>query len=78
MIRDVLVGEIPFFLKKHIYFLAALLGSASYYLLVKYQVNNVIAMTIGSLLTFLVRLLASKYRWNLPKIPTNLHKDSQF
>lgn len=75
MLRDVLVGEIPFFLKKHIYFLAALLGSTSYYLLVKYDINDVIAMTIGSLLTFLIRLLASKYRWNLPKIPSKACAD---
>ena len=78
MIRDILVGETPFFLRKHIYFLAALLGSTSYYMLVKYQVNDVVAMGIGSLLTFLVRLLASKYCWNLPKIPCNEHKDSCF
>ncbi len=75
MLRDLLVREIPFFLKKHIYFLAALLGSVSYYWLIKCQINNVIAMTIGSILTFLIRLLATKYRWNLPKIPPKAYAD---
>lgn len=70
MLRDLLVREIPFFLKKHIYFLAALLGSLSYYWFIKWHMSNVIAMTISSILTFLIRLLATKYRWNLPKIPS--------
>lgn len=75
MLRDLLVREIPFFLKKHIYFLAALVGSLSYYWLIKWNVNNIIAMSIGSLLTFLIRLLATRYRWNLPKIPTKVYAD---
>lgn len=67
MIRDVLIREIPFVLKKRIYVLAVLAGAALYYLLVRCGANEIPALVAGTLTTFGLRMLATVFRWNLPR-----------
>ena len=68
MIRDFALKEIPFFLRKRIYCIAALLGAAIYYVLyVKLSLNEGIAMAIGALSVFVVRILATVFKLNVPK-----------
>ena len=68
MLRDVLTKNIPFVLRKHIYALASLVGTLAFYFLRGFIGNLTISSTIGVLIIVAIRLLASKFRWSLPKI----------
>lgn len=65
--RDILVTETPYVLKKHVYALAALIGSTVYYVL-----RGIIGITpssiIAMVLIFSIRMLATRYHWKLPKV----------
>ncbi len=66
--RDVLVSKTPYVLKKHIYALASIAGSLIYYMIRMYIDKEVIGTIVAMLSVFIVRILATKYRWELPKI----------
>ncbi len=67
IIRDVLIREVPFVLKKRIYVLAVLAGAGLYYLLVRLGAEEIPALVAGTLLTFGLRMMATIFRWNLPR-----------
>ncbi len=68
VLRDVLVNEKPYILVKHIYAVASLIGAVVYYLVSIYFGNELIGTIISVLLTITIRMLAAKFRWNLPKV----------
>ena len=65
LLRDLMLREIPFVLNKRIYAIAALEGTALYYVLHLFGVTEWIAASAAILTTFLLRLLATHYKWNL-------------
>ena len=72
MIRDLILRDIPFILRKRVYALAALVGASIYYLLVVVIFPNDRLLEIMSQLlciavVFVIRVLATKLKWNLPK-----------
>ncbi len=71
MLRDVLTNSTPFVLVKRIYALAAITGASTYYLLYIYSENTGIidslAMIMGLTVTFILRILAMAFKWNMPK-----------
>lgn len=72
MIRDLILRDIPFILRKRIYALAALIGASLYYVIVvKIFPGNELAEVIGQIVSIcivvLIRVLATKFKWNLPK-----------
>ncbi len=67
MIRDVLLGTIPFVLRKRIYAIAAAAGAAAYYLLWYLSIDEAVAMIVGALTTFIIRVLATVFKLNIPK-----------
>lgn len=67
MLRDVLLQEMPFVLKKRVYAVAAIVGALGYALLMRMGVNGVMAYALGMMATIAVRILATVFRWNLPK-----------
>lgn len=67
IIRDVLTKSIPFVLVKRIYAIAAILGSSVYYVMYLFEINDGIAIVAGVLVTFILRLLAMIFKWNMPK-----------
>lgn len=67
VLRDVLLREIPFILKKRIYAAAALLGALIYYLLLLAGVPDGWAAGAGVVVVFILRMLATIFRWNFPK-----------
>lgn len=71
MLRDVLTNSTPFVLVKRIYALAAIAGASAYYLLYTYiestSVSDSLAMIIGLAVTFILRVLAMAFKWNMPK-----------
>ncbi len=71
MLRDVLTNSTPFVLLKRIYAIAAITGATAYYLLHIFCENSSIedslAMIIGVTITFILRVLAMAFKWNMPK-----------
>lgn len=74
MIRDLILREIPFILRKRIYAVATLSGSAMYYLCYKCifaglsaGVKDLISTVIGASVVFLIRVLATAFKLNAPK-----------
>ena len=68
LIRDVMAGNRPYILVKHIYACASILGAIACVLL-RGPLGELAAMIIGTAVVVLIRLLAIRYRWNLIRIP---------
>lgn len=68
MLRDVLAGEVPFVLYKQVYALACVCGGILYYVLLYMEAPQKLAVTCGVCCILLIRLLAAKLRWDLPRI----------
>ena len=68
MLRDILTKNIPFVLRKYVYALASIAGILVFYLL-KYNIDSLAFSSLVGVLTIVViRLLASRFKWSLPKI----------
>lgn len=76
--RDVLLRDIPFVLRKRIYALAVLCGSAVYYVFAVYLLPtllpdigpntlNVFSTVACVIVVFTIRMCATHYKWNMPK-----------
>lgn len=68
LIRDLMVNEIPFVLRKYVYAVASIMGGVIYWNLMKMQVGDTVSMVIGVVFVFVVRMLATILRLNLPKV----------
>lgn len=66
ILRDIMAGETPFVLRKHIYACASIFG-AILCITLWGSVPWDWAMIIGAAAVIIVRMLATHYRWNLPK-----------
>lgn len=66
ILRDIMANETPAILKKHIYACASLAGA----LLYTYTrgLSRELSMVCSALLVMIIRILARKYRWNLPHV----------
>lgn len=68
VLRDILTETPPYIFKKHVYALASISGAILYYL-VRIWVNDTLLPSIVAMIFIIgIRLLATKYRWDLPKI----------
>ncbi|MBR6514178.1 MAG: trimeric intracellular cation channel family protein [Clostridia bacterium] len=74
IIRDVLVNEKPYVLTKHIYAVVSVVSCSVYYLLSFHYNHKIIATFFVLIFTVLIRLLAAKFRWGLPKIKIDEEK----
>jgi uncharacterized membrane protein YeiH len=66
--RDVLVSKPPYIFRKHIYALASLAGAVVYYVLKVYVCVPYLDTAVAMSLIFAIRMLATKYKWELPKV----------
>lgn len=66
ILRDMMAGQTPAVLKKHVYACASIAGAVCYVGLLNVMDNDP-AMVVSALLVVLIRILARKYKWNLPK-----------
>ncbi|MEO9276176.1 MAG: trimeric intracellular cation channel family protein [Nitrososphaera sp.] len=68
ILRDMFVNEIPMVIVKELYASASFLGVVIFYVILMSGLQIEIA-TIGAILvTTILRLIAMKYNWNLPKV----------
>lgn len=68
ILRDVLVNEKPYILTKHIYAIVSIVGCCLYCFLSVHLNYKVFATVFVLIFTVLIRLLAAKFRWKLPKV----------
>ena len=70
MLRDLMSNATPAIFRKHIYAIASIIGAICYYYLMPY--GRGMAIVVTTVLVIVLRVLASKYRWSLPKIETSI------
>lgn len=71
LLRDVMTISMPFVLTKRIYALASIAGAALYLLLESLGVSRGAGGFGAVAAVFVLRLLATHFHWNLPRIPEN-------
>lgn len=67
MIRDILAGSIPFIFREQIYAGACIMG-ATIFIIARHFLSYQISMIICFFSVLIIRLLAVKMNWNLPRI----------
>lgn len=68
LIRDIIAKRKPMIIRKHIYAVAALLGSLCYLYCISHGVEEIAAIMTSLLLVFFIRMLSARYKLNLPRI----------
>ncbi|MBQ6266210.1 MAG: TRIC cation channel family protein [Clostridia bacterium] len=69
VLRDIMAGQVPSILRKRIYALAAVGGALIYYYLCDFHLcSERIAVLAGAGAVLLIRLLATVFHWNLPRL----------
>ena len=63
-----MIGEIPFVLRKRVYAVASLAGGCVYYGMYLAKIGSVVSAVTGIAVVFTIRMLATAFRWSLPKI----------
>ena len=71
ILRDVFSCTVPAVLKKRIYAVAVIIGCATYYILRRAAAPVPPSMIAGMSITVLIRLCASRFRWDLPAVHAN-------
>lgn len=72
LMRDVILGDIPFILRKYVYAVATIIGSALYYVIATSSIEgDAVRKTLATLgctaVVFAIRMLATAFKLNLPK-----------
>lgn len=68
MLRDVLTNSMPMVLTSRIYAVASLCGALLYYILLLLNVSGTVSAIVACVLIFALRMLATFFQWNLPRI----------
>lgn len=68
LLRDLITMQIPIIIKKNIYAVASLVGSLSYLIMLRQKLDDRPAAFLSVLLVVLIRMCATKWHWNLPRI----------
>ena len=66
VMRDVIAGITPYIFVKHFYATASIIGAVICFLLWKY-VDHTVGMVLGGVVILILRLLAARFRWELPR-----------
>jgi uncharacterized membrane protein YeiH len=67
VIRDVMTNEIPIIYRKEVYATACLAGASFYLLMDRFGAERNVAFISASLSIIVIRILAVKYQWSVPK-----------
>ena len=75
IIRDIIIDTTPYVFKKHVYALASIFGSFLYFFLRRFSISVSLTSVFAMSSVIIIRVLATKYRWSLPKITIALQKE---
>ncbi len=67
VVRDVLLNHIPLLFRKEIYAMACIAGGIVYFGLLKCSIDGDMVTVLSILFIFIIRLLAVKWKWSLPR-----------
>ena len=72
LLRDIILRNVPFILRKRVYAVAVIFGASLYYVFETYILSSVegggVISTIVCLGTvFIIRMCATRFEWNIPK-----------
>ena len=68
VLRDAMLSVVPLIFSKRVYAVASLVGGVAYYVMfVVLSLPQLLCVVIAVLLIFTLRILASVFRWDLPK-----------
>jgi len=73
VLRDVLINEVPLVFRKEIYALACVFGGIVYWICYSLGFADIACEIITSISIFVVRVLAVKFHWGLPKLKSNIN-----
>lgn len=68
ILRDVFVNEMPIVFVKELYASASFIGILVFYILLSIGTEFYMATIAGMVVTTILRLVAMRYNWNLPKV----------
>ena len=68
ILRDVFVREIPIVFVKEVYAVASIVGIVIFFAVLSSGVDAQVSSIIGIVVTTGIRLLAMRYKWNLPRV----------
>ena len=68
MLRDMMLGVMVKILRKRIYAIASLAGAVLYFILLAAGVNEIASVLTAMVFIFVLRVLATVYKWNLPSV----------
>ncbi len=68
ILRDMMAGEMPSVLVKHVYAVAALIGACVYLVLRDYMTAT-LATILAAAVTVVIRGLAAHFKWDFPRVP---------
>lgn len=66
ILRDMMAGQTPAVLRKHVYACASIAGAVCYVVLMNY-IGEGGEMVVSAILVTVIRVLARHYKWNLPR-----------
>ena len=75
VIRDLLCNRVPLVFQKELYAVVSLGAACLYLLLLQWQVAAWLATAVTVTAGFMVRLLAIRYQWHLPRFHYNVPED---
>jgi uncharacterized membrane protein YeiH len=61
---------IPYVFQKHVYAIASIAGSLLFYVLVRLNAHDTVASLVSIGVIVIIRILAARYKWSLPRIKT--------
>ncbi len=68
VLRDMIIRQTPYVLRKRVYALASIIGALLFWSLSYWGVSTLIAQPVSILLIVLIRVCATIFRWNLPRV----------
>ncbi len=68
MLRDLMIMQIPLIFRKEIYAFACVIGGVFFTIGYSLNLNMVVNEILTASIVILVRILAVKYQWHLPKV----------
>lgn len=68
LLRDLFVQRMPAILHKHVYAVAVLAGAIVYLILYRSGISDVVNVPVTMIMVFIIRMLATYFHWNLPRI----------
>lgn len=67
VLRDLFVQRMPLIFQKRVYALADILGACLYLFLFRCGADQILTSAVTIAVVFAIRMLATKYHWNLPR-----------